>query len=695
MADRRTLLAGVLAVVTAGCIFYISVDIFPYHSTNHDEAVYLQQAGMILDRTLVLRPPIEASFRPWFFVQSNAVSSSKSVLYPKYPPIAAAMFAFGKLLGSYRFALSLIAGSNVWLTYSVVTEVFDRRTGIIAALLLVLSPLFLIQSALFLSYAPTTALNLAFAFAYFRANRTGELHTAALAGLFIGIAFFSRPYTAVLFAVPFIVHAIWTLYGDNRSARMRQATTAVVGLCGVMMAVGYNALMTGSPLLFPYQAFAPHDGLGFGHRAILGYERIYTPALALEANIRVVGALFSDWIVAGPLGTAFAAGGLFAITIRRQWDGKKAVLAGLFCSIIVGNICFWGNLNILGVLASSDDGLIKYYGPQYHFDLLVPTAAFAAHGAVVGKERLNHLVSRQFDTGRTGSIVAVVLVVSTVTFGGAAAVTVAEPLQENAAISTQLEEGYKPFENRSFDNALVFLPTPYGDWLNHPFQALRNDPEYDGDVLYAIQENQFAVVDAYPNRTFYRYGYRGQWGPFFGSPVDANLQRVQVVRGERIVLENHLTVPATANDISIRLATNQGYAYYAADDPGKSLDFQLVTTERNVHLVGEVESLGNRFVPIGPQDSVQITAFVDQGTGSGFNYRVRMPVERSNGTVGVLTPYVEVCQDPRRCGGEAMYISGETVPNVSVETRLVKNQTETNQRGDGKPLGQDDLVVHQ
>lgn len=528
---------------------------------------------------------------------------------------------------------------------------------------------------------------------YFRADRTGDLHTAAFAGIFIGIAFFSRPYTAVLFATPFVVHAIWTLYGGNRAIIARQITTVAFGLCGVTMALGYNTLLTGSPLLFPYQAFAPHDGLGFGHRAILGYERMYTPTLALEANVRVVTALFTEWVVAGPLGTALTVGGLSAIFVRRRWNAKKAVLAGLFCSVIAGNICFWGNLNILGVLASSDDGLIEYYGPQYHFDLLLPMAAFAAHGALVGKEILSQRVPERFEPGHASSIVAVVLLISAVTFGGAAAITVATPLQENAAISTQLEESYKPFEKRSFDNALVLLPTPYGDWLNHPFQALRNDPGFDGDVVYAIQENQFAVVDAYPNRTLYRYGYRGQWAPFFGHPVDANLQRVRVVRGERVILENHLGVPASAGDISIRIATDRGYAYYAADDPGKTLDFRLVTTERDAHLAGEVEPLGNASVPIGQRDSLQVTAFVDHGAGSGFNYRLRMPVERSNGTVGALTPYVEVCHDPRRCGGEAMYISGETRTSVSVETRFVKNQTGMKQRGDEKPLGQDDLMV--
>lgn len=675
MVHRHTRLAGALSVLVAIAVFVIAVSVFPFHSTNHDEAVYLQQAEMLLHGTLALRPPVETAFRPWFFIESSGASPSGSVLIPKYAPVPAAMFALGKALGNYRFSLPLIAAANVGLTYGVVAEVFDRRTAVLGALFFALSPLFLIQSALFLPYAPTTVWNLAFAFAYLRADRTGRLDYAALAGVCVGTAFFSRPYTAVLFATPFVVHALWTLRGRDRSVVMRQMTTATFGLCGVVVAVGYNALITGTPWLFPYQAFAPHDGLGFGHRAIRGYERTYTPTLALEANAQVVASLFSEWVVAGPLGTVLAVGGLTSLFASRRWDARKAVLAGLFCSVVAGNVFFWGNLNILGALAVPNDGLIEYYGPHYHFDLLVPTAAFAAYGAISGIEMLDRLVSERFDSHRAGRIGAAVLLVSATVVGGTAAVTVADPLRENTAVSARLESGYQPFENRSFDDALVFLPTPYGDWMNHPFQSLRNNPNFDGRVVYALQENQFAVIDAYPDRTLYRYSYRGEWNPYSGSPVDARLQRVRVVHGGRVSLENRLGIPPGATHVSLRVATDRGHAYYVADDPGDTLAFQIVTAGRSAHLEGEVEPVENTSLPVGVRDSVRVTAFVHYGGDSGFDYRIRMPVERSNGTVRALTPYVEICRDPRRCGGEAMFIPNETGSDMSVETRFVTNAT--------------------
>ncbi|MFC7138199.1 hypothetical protein ACFQRB_20445, partial [Halobaculum litoreum] len=89
-------------------------------------------------------------------------------------------------------------------------------------------------------------------------------------------------------------------------------------------ALGYNAVVTGDPFVFPYLAFAPEDGVGFGERAILGHEVDYTVDLALEANALVLETLFTDWVVAGAVGTAVAAGGVALALAGRttRWRGR-------------------------------------------------------------------------------------------------------------------------------------------------------------------------------------------------------------------------------------------------------------------------------------------------------------------------------------------------------------------------------------
>ncbi|MFB6101936.1 MAG: hypothetical protein ABEJ73_05165 [Haloplanus sp.] len=663
------LVAAALALGGGVAVFLLATRLFPFHSLNHDEGVYLQQAAMLLDGQLFLYPPVEEAYRPWFFVRSP-----DGGLYPKYAPVPAAAFAVGKLLGGYRLSLAGIAAGNVALTYAVVAEAFDRRRGVLASGFLLVSPLFLLDSAVFLPYAPTTLLNLSFAFAYFHARRTGRRRSAAVAGLAAGAAFFARPYTAVLFAGPFIVHALWTLRGLDREAVVGQATTAALGLCGVGVTLAYNAVTTGSPFVFPYEAFAPRDGLGFGHREILAYSRQYTPALALRANARVLGLLFGEWVAAGPVGTLLAAVGvgslLRRVRRRRSPDWQRLVLAGLFVSVAVGNVYFWGNLNVLGDIDRANDGLVAFLGPYYHFDLLVPTAAFAAHGVVLLGDRAGDALSTRLpDPERRRRVGVTLAAVCLLVFAIPAASALADPVQRNAEVTDTYRQAYAPVDGVE-DGALVFLPTPYGDWMNHPFQALRNDPGFDGDVVYALRERQFAVVDAHPERRLYRYTYRGVWAPTTGEAVTPRIQRVDHVAGERVRLDLRLGVPAGVERISLRLTSERGHAYYVTNGTPSTVTPSLVVGDGHARLRGVTPVSNATTIPIDERDELQVTAFADYGAGNGFSYRVELPTATDGSRTRALTPYLEHCRRPLRCGGEAAYVPTATRRGVAIDYDL-------------------------
>src|SRR6056297_2250205 len=117
---RRTWRVALLAFALAGAtaVWLLATRVFPYHSLNHDEAVYLQQAAMLLDGRLFLTPPVDGAFRPWFFVRDGGH------LYPKYAPVPAAVFALGALLDQTRLALAGVGAANVVLVALVVRELF-------------------------------------------------------------------------------------------------------------------------------------------------------------------------------------------------------------------------------------------------------------------------------------------------------------------------------------------------------------------------------------------------------------------------------------------------------------------------------------------------------------------------------------------------------------------------------------------
>ncbi|MFC6955210.1 hypothetical protein [Halorubellus litoreus] len=705
-SDRAGSLAlGALAGVV---VLGVSVLVFPYHSTNHDEAVYLQQAALLLEGQVFMRPPVPEAFRPWFFVRDG------DVLYSKYTPVTAAVFAAGKALaGSYRVALGVVAAGNVALVVALAKAAFDRRTALLAGGLLLVSPLFVVSSSVFLSYAPTTLFNLAFAYAYVRSVRVDAaddagaaadaparfgasrraLAWAAVAGVAVGLAFFSRPYTAVLFATPFVAHAAYRVFAvRSRRALAANAVTGALGVAFVALALAYNVVVTGDALTFPYQAFAPADGLGFGTREILDYSREYTPALAVRANAEVVARLLVRWVPLGIAGTLLATWGA-----RRAFDDDidddaevvettatdetaltggdalpdrtlRALLLAIAPVVVLGNVAFWGNLNVLGDLDVLGDGLVWTLGPYYHFDVLVPVAVFGAVGARDLAGRVRRRVAAT-DGARSRGVaavgVALALVVAAVGVGA-----LAHPLAANYVTSEHLSDAYDV--EREYDDAVVFLPQIYGDWLNHPLQGYRNDPGFDGDAVYALDrdEENFAVVDAFPNRSYYRYTYRGQWLPFQGESVEPRVQRVDVARGDRAGVDVSLGTPEWTVRGAVELTTAEDSVAYYVNDTTDGVDARLVVAGGRARLVGsDVEPrTGNGSVRVGSTDTVTVTAFLGgQGT-AGLTYRVETPVRggHDGSESAVMTPYVETCVEFGTCRGGAAYLPEESDPGVTV-----------------------------
>ena len=728
--DRAT--AGYLAVGAAAglTVLLLAVFVFPYHSVNHDEGVYLMQASMLLDGQLMLAGGDLADvFRPWFFVEDG------SRLYPKYNPVPAAMFAVSMgLFGEPRLTLAAVAAGNAVCVAILGSMVADRRVGLLAGVVFAAAPMTLFTSSVFLPYAPTTLLNLLFAVAYLRGVQTGLLRAAAAAGIAIGLAAFSRPYTAILFAAPFILHAVWTvgraLWIDDRSlaeqARQlgsragfrslpnpvqRNTLTGIGGSAFVGLTLAYNAALTGAPLTFPYQAFAPLDGPGFGFREILGHSIEYTPALAIESNRYALQFLGTRWFTGGIAGTLAAAVGL--VVAARWWRrrdrevGSTAglLLAGLFVSVPFGNIPFWGTHNMLAELADPTNGLVSHFGPFYYFDLLVPLSIFAALGLVAGWRWLRRGVAFERLVAATSPLTArrlvvAIAVVAALVGGGVTATAVADPLERNTAYTEKYETAYDPIESTDFDNALVFIPDPYGPWQNHPFQSLRNDPDFDGDVVYARDRDaagDFEVLAAYPNRTAYRFDYRGEWTPAPDQFVTPKLESLSTVTGESLTAETRVGVAAQVQRATVTLDVDGETVSRDIDAPGETISANWTVTNGTVGLravdgqsVGVNASAVNESapanesatnatassnasaltangslaapisVPTDPAEEIEFRlTLVDTG-GNTYTYQQLATVQTTDERVQAVTPPDRrVCRLTTDCDPEDTYLPGD------------------------------------
>ncbi|WP_455550241.1 DUF7846 domain-containing protein [Halosegnis longus] len=247
------------------------------------------------------------------------------------------------------------------------------------------------------------------------------------------------------------------------------------------------------------------------------------------------------------------------------------------------------------------------------------------------------------------------------------AVSLDERLGRNAEITDTYEDAYEPIENPPTD-AVVLLPDTYGGWLNHPFQPLRNDPGFDGETVYALHNEPFAIADEYPDRDLYRYAFRGFWNPPDGSPQAARVQPVTVAQGERLGLDTTLGTPPGATSVTVRLSgADETSAYYGATPTDGSVSFSVDVTDDTLTLVGENGRSNSVARGEGP---VVATAFIDYPGGTGFTYRVEMPVERVDGETRALSPELEWCRDARACDGAAAYVPGYGPEGIFMETSL-------------------------
>ena len=201
--------------------------------------------------------------------------------------------------------------------------------------------------------------------------------------------------------------------------------------------------------------------------------------------------------------------------------------------------------------------------------------------------------------------------------------------------------------------------------LGQPADA---DPDFDGDVVYALQHREFAVAESFPERTLYRYTMRGEWVPFAGQPVTPRLHEIEHVSGESIRMELTLGVPEAVEILELR-ASVDGEGNSTTVALTDEIDATVVASSGDIS-VRSPSFVNNLTIPHDGESPLRIVTFVDYGALGGFEYVARLPLVRENGQYRALSPYLEVCRTPSRCGGAAAYVPGEHRAGVSMNATL-------------------------
>lgn len=349
-----------LAVLAAGSA--ASWLVFGNQPRDVDHTARAFQARTLASGSLsVATAPVPEAFDAYGLVRRGGRT------FAKYEPGGAILLAAWYRATGFLWGLQPILGALVpLLLYGAFRRWHDELTARTAAALACLSPFFVFMAASFHSHVSCLFFLSVFLYAFARGWPAGSRLAAFAAGVGLGLAFATRPYSAMLFGWPFALYVLVTC-----RTRVDVVRLLVLGLgfaLPVAALLGYNAEVTGDALLFPFHLADPDQVPWFGHKGhTFGHGLANTLGMLKLLGLATFGS---------PAGLAFAAGAL--ALAKNRWDWLLITSAA---SLVVGyTTYYWTDYS---------------NGPRYYFEAMPIVLLLTARGLVHVRDVASRLASRR------------------------------------------------------------------------------------------------------------------------------------------------------------------------------------------------------------------------------------------------------------------------------------------------------------
>jgi 4-amino-4-deoxy-L-arabinose transferase-like glycosyltransferase len=471
-----------------------------------DEHANLFQASVFAAGQITADVPQHPSS---FFIPFVINSAGKR--FGKYPPGYPLLLALGAAVGQPWLINALAAALGILGVYLLGRELFDSDTGLLAAALGAVSPMFVLLSGTLLSHSASIAALTLFAWAFLRARRPDEARRtrfALLAGALLGWAAIVRPWTALGIGLPFVLLAAWDIARTRGGALPFYAAMALA--CALVCAILalFNIAATGSATTNTYSLWWDYDSIGFGpghgrgadgHTIEKGIRNMQLDLADFPAGLFgwpqpagialawlpvALGLLWPAPDSRAPSSKTIEGSGPFA----RAWDFLDRLydatrnewgLLAPAVSLIVAQIAYWARADTL-------------YGPRYYAEAMPFLWIIAARGLI----KFGSTTWR-----RRGIKLALPLLVAW------SAIFTIEPRALKG-------RGFFDISRRDADaiaaaaphHALVFVAGTH--WTAYASLSWLNAPNLDGDIVFAqnrgdVENTQ--VVEDFAGRTVYYY----------------------------------------------------------------------------------------------------------------------------------------------------------------------------------------------
>ena len=468
--NTLVLILCILAFVITAAVAYFAFERLPH---LEDEVAYLFQARtMALGRLTAPSPDVEQAFWTPF------VLDYEGQRFGKYPPGWPGVLAAGVLVGLPWLVNPLLAALSLYLVYRLGQTLYDERAGLLAALLGLTSPLFLVLSGSYLSHLASLVWLLLFSL-WFVWTVQGRSRWFALgAGLALGLAFLTRSLTAMAYAAPFMAYSLVQVL-RRRPNWPRYLLVAAAGAAVAALLPVYQWAVTGDPWLNPYLLWWPYDRIGFGPGigAMPGGHSLHYAWINLKQDLSRTATDLLGWPALSWIPPVLG----LALRPRR---GKDWALAAPFACLVIAYLFYW-----IGSPA-------RLWGPRYYFEGFGGLWLLGAVGLLKvwdwARERTEAWL-------RPALVTALALLV----FGGLAA-NLPYRLGEAHGFYGITRSQLDPIEEAGLHNALVIV---YAErWLEYGAMLGQASPLLDDDVVYArgnLDEMDAAVMAMYPDRAVY------------------------------------------------------------------------------------------------------------------------------------------------------------------------------------------------
>jgi hypothetical protein len=482
--DRLALLLSIAAFFAA---VYISRNVYEDIPHIEDEITYVWQARLTASGNLTIQSPV----CPSCFLEPFVVDLNGS-RFGKYPPGWPAMLSLGIRLGQRSLVNPFLSAFFIWLSYLLVKKLLDSTTALIATVLTVISPFFLMNASTLLAHPWSLLLAVVFTHAWLDTlNPEIKLPawitvTAAVGSM--GLLILTRPLTAAGICIPFFIHGlVLLLTGSNR----QRGNILLIGI-GLLLFSGlyliWQRVLTGDFLTNPYILYWPYDRIGFGPNVGLhpdGHKLKYAywnTKFSLKIGM-------SDLFGWPKLSWLFLPFGILAIRKKP----KALLVASLFFSLVLVYSLYW-----IGSWL---------FGPRYYFEgifsltLLTAAGIRWLAGRISAAGRMKLLQQTRFVF--TGLIVGVLVIGNLLYYLPIRLSGMNGLYGMNAGQMTPFQTS----DAKELTPALVIVH-PQHYWLEYGVLLELSDPQLDTPFIFIYErgpEFEQLVIDAFPDRTVIDY----------------------------------------------------------------------------------------------------------------------------------------------------------------------------------------------